>query len=196
MGTGMERTVRVQYLAVAVGVIAASLLVWQTSGAVFTGTTENADNSFAAGTVSLTDDDLGSALFTYSGWVPTDSATHCVEVTYEGTAAPGGAVDFYASHSDDTVDLGDGLGDDLDVTVEIGAQDDTCAAFTVASTLYAAAALDTLASSASPLPTGWTPVVGSDVMRPFRITVTLGSDTANDAQGEATSATFTWAVSS
>lgn len=195
MGTCMDRTARVQYLAMAVGVVAASLLVWQTSGAVFTSTTENAGNSFAAGTVTLTDDDLDSALFSYSGWVPTDTATNCVEVTYAGTAEPGGAVDFYAAHTDVTVN-GDGLGEDLDVTVELGAAGATCASFSAASTLYTTAALDTLASSASPITTGWTPVLSSDVMRPFRITVTLGSDTANDAQGESSTATFTWAVSS
>ncbi len=182
-----------QVLAILVGVLGASALVWQTSGAAFTASTDTT-GSFSAGTVTLTDDDGGSALFTATGWVPSDTTTGCIEVSYGGSVDPGNPVTLTTASSDTPDGDGNGLSDDLDVTVELGTAGSDCTSFTVGSTLATTTPLSTLTSGGA-TSTGWTPAPGTDDMRPFRITVTLGDDTANDAQGDSTSGTFTWAVS-
>jgi hypothetical protein len=68
----------------AVLVLVAGALVGYTQSA-FSGTTADAGNSFAAGTVVLTDDDSGSSLFTMTGGKPGDSQTSCINVGYGGT---------------------------------------------------------------------------------------------------------------
>lgn len=183
-------------MATVAGMAVASALVWRTSEAAFTATTDNGGNSFAAGTVSLSDDDSGSALFTMTGLAPGSSQTACIEVTYTGSLTPASAITFYAASTNANDGSGNGLADDLDVTVELGTDGSTCAAFSAASSLYTATALASLAAVGSPLSTGWTPAGGSNGMRPFRFTITLGADTANDAQGDSSTATFTWAATS
>lgn len=51
----------------------------------FSSTTDNTGNSFDAGTVYLSDNDAGSAMYTVSNAKPTVSVTKCIKVTYGGT---------------------------------------------------------------------------------------------------------------
>lgn len=189
----MTRTSKVQVLATLFGLLLASAVVWRTSAAAWTDTTDNSGNSFSTGSISISDNDGGSALFSATGLLPGDSVTGCIEVTYDSSPTPSKAVEFYAAHTD-TTNGGDGLGDDLDVTVSIGAVGTNCTVIGVPTGVGTTTALESLASSASPISTGWTPDPTLDAMRPFEITVTLGSDTASDAQGESSTATFTWLV--
>ena len=53
----------------------------------FSSTTSNDGNSFSAGTVVLSDNDSGSAMYTVSNAKPGDSATACITVTYTGNLA-------------------------------------------------------------------------------------------------------------
>jgi predicted ribosomally synthesized peptide with SipW-like signal peptide len=53
--------------------------------AALTASTSNAGNSFSAGTVSLTDNDSGTAMFTVANWTPGTPETRCLQVTYTGT---------------------------------------------------------------------------------------------------------------
>ena len=53
----------------------------------FSSTTSNDGNSFSAGTVTLTDNDSGSAMYTVSNAKPGDSASACITVTYGGSLA-------------------------------------------------------------------------------------------------------------
>jgi predicted ribosomally synthesized peptide with SipW-like signal peptide len=68
---------------VAVGISAA--LVLTATNAAFTATTTNPGNTFAAGSVALSDDDNGSAMFSTGNLKPGDSETHCILVSYSGT---------------------------------------------------------------------------------------------------------------
>lgn len=183
-----------QLLGTAAGIALVSAAVLQVSSAAFTGSTDNADNSFSAGTVTLTDDDSGTAMFTAPGLAPGDSTTGCIEVSYTGSIAPGAPVSLHAAVSE-TVVGGNGLGDDLDVVVEQGAAGSSCAAPSGLATIYSGT-LAGFNGAASPLSSGWTPVLATDVMRPYTFTVTLGADTPNDAQGEGADATFTWSATS
>src|SRR3989440_3992284 len=53
----------------------------------FSATTSNDGNSFSAGTVVLSDNDSGSAMYNVSNAKPGDSATSCITVTYTGNLA-------------------------------------------------------------------------------------------------------------
>ncbi len=52
---------------------------------VFSATTQNAGNEISAGTVALTDNDGGSAMFSIVGASPGDSWTHCLKISYSGS---------------------------------------------------------------------------------------------------------------
>lgn len=51
----------------------------------FSSTTENAGNSFAAGTVYISDNDAGSAMYSLSNQKPGTTTSKCIKVTYSGS---------------------------------------------------------------------------------------------------------------
>ena len=53
----------------------------------FSSTTSNDGNSFSTGTVTLSDNDSNSAMYTVSNAKPGDSATSCITVSYGGSLA-------------------------------------------------------------------------------------------------------------
>lgn len=64
-----------------VAVLLAGLMVWQGSQAAFTAETYNAGNNWQAGSVGLTDDDSGGAMFALSNVKPGDTGSKCIVVT-------------------------------------------------------------------------------------------------------------------
>jgi hypothetical protein len=106
-----------------VGLLIAATLTWQSTSAVFTGTTSNPSNSWSAGTVTLVDDDggtsptTGTAMFSTAvstaNLMPGNTGTHCIRVTYNGSFTSPPAVKLYAIGL-----AGTGLGTYLDLTIE------------------------------------------------------------------------------
>jgi hypothetical protein len=179
------------------GTVLVSGMVLQVSSAAFTDTTESAGNSWAAGTVALSDSRGGSAMFAATNMVPGDGETQCIDVTYDGTVTPAQAIALHASVTESGVGGGNGLGDDLDVVLQVGAAGTDCASGEAGTTVFEG----TLAGfgAAASLDTGWTPDAegsASDMSRPFRFSIVLGDDTPNDAQGDGATATFTWSATS
>ena len=80
--------------------------------AAFSATSVNAGNTFAAGTVALSDNDAGSSMYGVANRVPGDSVTTCIRVTYTGSLAAD--VKLYSLSAVDTVDQY------LDLTVQKG----------------------------------------------------------------------------
>jgi hypothetical protein len=78
----------------------------------FSNTTDDTSNSTAAGTVAITDNDGGTAMFTMAGMTPGSTSTACIKVTYTGTLPA--LVNLYATTT------GSGLGTYLDLTVTRG----------------------------------------------------------------------------
>jgi hypothetical protein len=70
--------------AVIVGLLAASMMIWQSSRAAFTATTTNTNNSFTAGSVTITDS-TGSAMFSPTNLTPASTGTACIGVKYAGS---------------------------------------------------------------------------------------------------------------
>ncbi len=180
---------RMRMGAAATALLMAALLAIGSSWAAFSATTENAANDFAAGTVALTDNDAGVALFdTLTNLKPGDGETDCIEVTYSGTLDS--QVRMYGS-----VTAGTGLEDYLDFTVERGTG--TCAAFTADVMVWDTATdgdLGVYLAGATNYATGvdgWNVTGGApDDTVPYRITATLQDN--NAAQGLASTVTFTW----
>src|SRR4051794_38341278 len=109
---GRRKLVGIGILAALAGMLGSGALVWQASQAAFSGSTNNTTNNFAVNTVTLTDDDTGSAMFNATGLTTGNTGTKCIKVTYTGdVAAP---VRLYAAN------LTGNLGAYLALTVEMG----------------------------------------------------------------------------
>ncbi|WP_164704511.1 hypothetical protein [Blastococcus litoris] len=198
--------------AVPVGLLLAGALVWQSTAAAFTATTDNAGNTWQAGSVAISDSDGASALFdsTSDGALqPGSTGSRCIRVDYTGdltadirlyvTTPTAGAVtlDPYLVMS---VEQGQ------DVPAGTTVAPDCTAGFTPTSTptflvntasadLGSADQTKTLAAlkTASPdyargLPVG--SAVSGGTSLTFRITYSVVDD--NDAQSTRSTATFTW----
>ena len=82
---------RAALVVVPLAVLGSGALVFQASNAAFTATTQSGANTFAAGTVVLTNSTSGSALFSVTGIKPgaalAASQYQCVTVDYKGSLA-------------------------------------------------------------------------------------------------------------
>jgi hypothetical protein len=181
-----ERVVRATAPVAAFLVVGALVVVG--SRAAFSATTDNAANSWSAGTVVLADDDTGTALFNMSVMKPGSTSAKCIVVTYSGTLTPAD-VKLYGTVA------GSGLATHLTTTIEIGTGGSrtSCTGFTPSSTLYSGT-LASFGTTYTNWATGlanWSPAATPD-SRTFRITTTLPSGASNAAQGLTASGTFTW----
>lgn len=174
---------------ITIGLLAASAVVWQTSQAAFTATTSNAANSWAAGSVSLTDDDAAAAMFTATGLVPGSTGTKCIRVTYGGSVTA--AVKMYVS-----ANSGVPLQSYIDLVIDEGTGTGgfaSCAGFSATSTLFTGT-LATAAASNATYATGWSSwsPTGATQNRTYRIKYTLNAATPDVQQGNSSTATFQW----
>lgn len=191
-GTRADRPARsvrlARWLAVPVGMVASSLLVWQASNAAFSDTTDNGANSWASGDVVLNDDDSGAVLFNASNLKPGDSVAKCITVTYSGSL--NASVKLFASAPSGT------LAPYLNLTVEQGSGGlfGDCTSFSPDASPKYTGTLDAFAATHQNWGNGWgsfTPTGGApDDPKTYRFTYTLQDD--NNAQGKSTSTTFTW----
>jgi hypothetical protein len=198
-------------LAVAVvplAMLVSGAFVYQASNAAFTATT-TATTSFAAGTVSLTNNAPAGVLFNVTGMKPGDTNNACVNVTYGGSLAAN--VKLYLTSLTGSTGAG-GLADYLRFTVEEG--QGTCAsgpAFSyIAGSAVAGVSLTTLAAATnfSNGLSSWDTTANGTV-HAFRVTWSLpdyggsgpafgiAGSPANQAafdtlQGLSVGATFTW----
>lgn len=174
-------------VAALVGMLAASAVVWQSSQAAFTGSTQNTSNSWTAGTVSLTDDDSGSAMFSAAGLVPGASASGCITVTYGGSVPA--AVRLFVPSTSGT------LTSNLDLVIQEGTGGSfaSCTGFVSSSTLYTGT-LATAASNNNSYTTGWSSWQpnGASQSRTYRVTYTLNASTPDAKQGASATAIFQW----
>lgn len=172
-------------LAGAAGALAViSALVVQTSSAAFTARTENAGNSWSAGTVALSDNDNGTAMFNESGLVPGRTGTRCIVVTYTGSVPSNVRLSAQITG-------GTGLGAYLDMTVARGTGSSAdCSDFASTESVYTGT-LDAMAATHRDFASGagtWQPTTGQTATYRFRWT--LRDD--NAAQGRTVQSTFTW----
>jgi len=180
---------KVRLGAAVLAVVAASLMAFQATGAVFAATTENAGNAFTAGSVTISDNDTGTAMFNLTNMKPNDNAVGCIEVTYSGSL--NAEVRTYGAST-----AGDGLEDYLDLTIERGTG--TCGAFVADVAVWTNGTdgdLGIFLGAATDYATGvntgvnaWQPT--GTTMVPYRFTVDLQDNTL--AQAKTVTVTFTW----
>ncbi len=183
------REARVWHVAAAlVSLLVVALLLLRLSDAAFTATTANASNQFAAGTVTLTDDDSATAMFSVTNMAPGASQTRCIKVSYSGSLNAN--VKLYGS-----ITGGTGLGPYLNLTVYRGSGGafGNCTGFTSTETVYTGT-LSGFTGTYTSFGTGagsWAPVGGAPVDdMTYQFVASVQSD--NAAQGLTTTATFTW----
>ena len=159
----------------------------------FNAQTSNGSNQFNTGTVSITDNSSGSAMFTAASMRPGQPVSKCIKVTYTGSMAA--AVKLYGSS---TGTLGSYL--TLSVTrgdVSSGAFGD-CTNFTADATNHAGLGAGVLYSG--PM-TGFPGTLGTAIADPlaawpqneahfYKFTVDVADD--NAAENKTATAAFTW----
>ena len=196
-----SRTVRrVAGLAtVPVALLGAGALVLQGSNAAYSGTTSNPSNSWATGSVTLTDDDggtspsTGTAMFTATGLVPGSTGSKCIQVTSNSTVPT--TLKLYGTAVTATNNLDASL--KLKIEQGTGATFASCSGFTPAATnpTVLDGTLAAFKATATDFGSGLGPVVlaaGTGVTRSYRFTYTVDPSAPNSTQGSSAAATFVW----
>jgi hypothetical protein len=112
----VSRTQKVLAAAVPLGVLASGVLVWQASYAAFSATTTNPNNTFSAGTVTLTDNRQPSTvMFNPTGLKPGSTGSACIKVTYNGSLAAN--VKMYVASADLTTSSSTNLAQYLTIQI-------------------------------------------------------------------------------
>jgi len=165
----------------------------------FSATTDNAGNTFSAGTVTLADNDAGGTMLSLANAKPGDSDTGCITVSYTGSLAS--TVRLYGTTA------GTGLDQYLDLKVTRGSfasapAFDSCTGFTADATDYIGAGAGVvytgtvqgypddyatgLVDPTAGTPESWT----NPESHVYQIQVTVQDN--NLAQGKNATQTFTW----
>ncbi|WP_445148755.1 TasA family protein [Baekduia sp. Peel2402] len=163
---------------------------WGTYSA-FTDTTGTTGSTFSSGTVRVTDDDAGSALFGLTGLIPGVSATKCINVTNAGDVA----FSNVALSATATGTLGGALQVVIDKgTGATGGASNSCTNFVQGTAGLITGLLNALPTVGSPQNDGsaWNP---GDT-RSYRVKVTLDPLAANSFQGKTAGLDLTWTASS
>jgi hypothetical protein len=193
-----SRTSKVLAATVPLGIIASGVLVWQASYAAFSSTTANPNNTFSAGSVTLTDDHQPSTvMFNAGGLRPGSTGSGCIKVTYNGTIAS--AVKMYVKSGDLTNTTGD-LSPYLTLQVAEGTGNAAdCSDFAGGSNIYnptgSGGTTFTLADFATNKSTyasgvsAWTPSAAGST-KTYKVTYWLQD--INAAQGKNNTVKFTW----
>lgn len=192
VGMGVSRFVGVlggakagAVVAAVAGVALCSTIVLHTSKAMFAGSTDNPSNSWSTGTVALSDDDSGTALFSSADGPLTGGTvlTRCIIVTYDGTLPAsvkfyGTATDTLAPYLNLTVDQGPGGSGTRDCSGAVATPTSVFSGTLFGLTAASTAGLGTWAASS----------VATSMTYKFTITV----QTVVGAQGKTASALFSW----
>lgn len=187
MHLSADRSRRAAWIALPLAVIASGVIVGTSSYAAFSAQTENAANSWSAGTVTLTDDDQGQALFDVDDLVPGDQGSDVITVT--ATTSKQSTVKLFTKDSAD-----DRLAEHLHLTVERGHLTDPSDenSFVVDEPVSAGTLEDLQAATSFGTGLGaWQPATGDEAAT-YRFSYELDDATPNTAQGAAAGTTFVW----
>ena len=160
--------------------------------AAFSSTSGNSANTYAAGTVYVSDNDAGSSMWSVSNQLPGASVTKCIRVTYTGSLDAN--VKLYTSSGST------GLDQYLDMTVDKGSMPSgtsfpACTSFSSESTIYSGTVQNfksnktSFASGVSAFPGAQTKWATNDTLV-YRFTVTLQNNSS--AQGLSCTLALTW----
>lgn len=197
--TRPRRHVGAALLAV-LGVLVASTMVWKASTAAFTASTTNGVNTFSTGTVSLSDSDASTSMFTAPPYIaPGDTGEACIRVTYGGSLTSD--VHLYTAGLSDP----DGLGAHITVTIHEGATSPanaagnfSCTNFTPAGAAIGSGTLASLGANTIDFASGfgtWAPS-GAAQTKDYRFSWTFSSSAPDTVQNASVSIGFVWEAQS
>jgi hypothetical protein len=174
---------------VPLAVVTSGILVSTASYAAFTASTENAANAWRAGSITLADDDSGSALFDASDLQPGSTDEQCITVTAGGSLPA-----TVALHAEDAAATKD-LDDHLQLVVEsgTGGSAGSCVGFTREAEAFSGTLAGFVAlhgDSASGVGSWTTP--GGSATKTYRIGYTLAADAPDSTQGGTAGVSFVW----
>lgn len=188
------RTARIATLAVVpLALVASGLIVSQASYSAFSATTSDDGSAWSMGSVVLTDDSAGAALFTANNLKPGSADTNCIAVTSSGSLPA--AVRLYASDVKQTGELGSHVR--LTIRQGTGGGHGTCEGFSAAASspvLYDGT-LSGFASARTSYATGlgtWQPNGVAPETVVYEITYAVSPDAPSSVMGTAASLGFTW----
>lgn len=180
-----------KWSAVPVGLVLSAALVWQASYSAFSATTSNPTNNWSTGTVSLTDDDGGVAMFTATGLKPGSTGNKCILVTYGGSLAA--TVELYGTGKTAT----NALDTYITLTVEQGTgatYGGGCGSFVLDAGVTYTGTLAAFAATYTSFATGfgtWAPT-GAAQTKSYKITYTLSAAAPNSTQNSNAQIGLTW----
>jgi hypothetical protein len=177
----LTRTMARTFAAAVTSLLIATLVVNRSNEALSTEGTA-AGSALSTGSISLSDDDSGRALFDFSNMAPGRPIIRCIEIAYDGTITP---VDLTLA-SESTGDLGAFM--DVKVETGTGAGFDSCDGFTSEDTVFTG----TLATFTDSEALDLGRFVNTGQTRSFRITTDIQD--VQEALGRAASADFIWEV--
>jgi hypothetical protein len=178
-------------VSIPVALLASGAMVWHASYSAFSSTTSNATSNWAAGTVSLSDDDSNTAMFSASNLKPGSTGSKCIAVTSTGSLPS--AVKLYGTSYATT----NALAANITITVDEGTGGSFaggCTGFTSSSQIYNGL-LSTFGTGKTNYATGvgtWTPTGSASETKVYKIVYTVSSSTPDTAQGGTAALGFTW----
>jgi hypothetical protein len=194
MARPSRRTARLLSAGAAAACLAASAaVVWQASYSAFSAPTANPTSNWAAGTVTLSDDDANTAMFNASNLKPGSTGSKCIAVTSTGTLPS--AVKMYGTAAATTNALSSWI--NLTITQGTGGSFGSCTGFTPlasGSSVYTGT-LAAFASAATGYSNGlgsWAPTGSGSDTRVFQISYTFDPTAPNSTQAGTASIGFTW----
>jgi hypothetical protein len=171
--------------------LGSAAIVWQASYSAFSATTQNPTSNWSTGSVTLTDDDSNTAMFTATNLKPGSTGSKCIAVTSNGTLAS--AVKLYGTSYAQTK----ALGTYITVTVDEGSGGGFtagCAGFTSSSQIFNGT-LDSFGTSKTAYASGvgtWAPTGTPGESKVYKFTYTVSASTPDTSQGGTAAIGFTW----
>ncbi|MFD1713686.1 TasA family protein [Amnibacterium flavum] len=183
----------IKWGAIPAALVLSGLTIAGASYSAFSATTTNPTSNWAAGTVSLSDDDSTTALFTASNLKPGSTGTKCIVVSSSGSLPS--AVKLYGTAAATTNALSSSI--NLSVVQGTGGSFGSCTGFTAlssGSSLYngTLAAFGTSHTGYSNGLGNWAPTGTATETRTYQITYTVDAAAPNTTQGGTAALGFTW----
>lgn len=178
-----RRTVAIVSAAAVTALAMVFFMISSVTGAAWTDSTDNTGNSWATGTVTLTDDDAGVAMFAATNMVPGSVVTNDITVT-NGSTVPLD-VRLYGA---DLVDSDPSLAAHLNVT--IGTTDGGTDVFS--GTLAALSTSHTAFANGTPVIELAAANVGDTDVQQYWFSVELDDDAPSTLQAKTATISFVW----
>lgn len=179
------------WIGIPVALVASGVVVSTASYSAFSAETVNPTSNWSAGSVALSDDDNGSALFTATGLKPGSEGSKCIAVTSTGSLAS--TVKLYGTNPVTTKDLASNIS--IIIEQGTGGGSGSCSGFTAAATPAYTGTLAGFGSAATGFSTGvgsWAPTGTASDTKVYKVSYAVPSTAPSTVMGGTASIGLTW----